>query len=343
LADSAFLRPDACAFIRLILPLTQQPIRDHFQVRFVRLSELEFISPSVVVIQRLVASTEADFSTLMRCVRRTRAQLIYEIDDDLLSLDRDHPEQKFYESAATGIKRIMAVADQIWVSTESLRERYAELNSRVAVVQNNLDRRIWSARAPRQPRGEVRVLYMGTSSHMHEFTKFVVPAARSLRAEFGDRVSVSIIGVLPEERDTAEALRIPVPPHIAQSYPAFAVWLQSLSQFDIGVAPLVSNKFNQSKSYIKWLEYSALGCATLASAVGEYTAALKNGSDAVLVAPDEEDFQGGLRSLVLDDSRRSGLANAAHGRVKSMLSEGESHNPRFELLAELVGLNPRIG
>lgn len=41
--------------------------------------------------------------------------------------------------------------------------------------------------------------------------------------------------------------------------------------WDIGIAPLTNSKFNQSKSHIKWMEYSMYEIPTVASKVYPYS------------------------------------------------------------------------
>ena len=42
-------------------------------------------------------------------------------------------------------------------------------------------------------------------------------------------------------------------------------------RFDIALAPLAANPFNEARSNLKFLEYSLAGAATVASAVGPFS------------------------------------------------------------------------
>jgi hypothetical protein len=64
----------------------------------------------------------------------------------------------------------------------------------------------------------------------------------------------------------------PVP---VQEYPN---WICSNWQSHIGIAPIADNTFNDSKSELKWLEYTALGVPTVASDVGPYKRVMQTAS-----------------------------------------------------------------
>src|SRR5437899_12979401 len=59
-------------------------------------------------------------------------------------------------------------------------------------------------------------------------------------------------------------------------------WMCSNWKSHIGIAPLEKNAFNDAKSELKWLEYTALGIPTVASDFGPYKRAIGSGKDGFL-------------------------------------------------------------
>jgi len=53
---------------------------------------------------------------------------------------------------------------------------------------------------------------------------------------------------------------------------------------DIGIAPLLVNSFNETKSNIKWIEYTIAGVPTVASRVAPYERDIENGKTGFLVS-----------------------------------------------------------
>jgi glycosyltransferase involved in cell wall biosynthesis len=97
----------------------------------------------------------------------------------------------------------------------------------------------------------------------------------------------------------------PVP---VQEYPE---WMNNNWQSHIGIAPIEDNVFNQSKSELKWLEYAALGVPTVASDVGPYRRAIRNGIDGIRT----ENWEPMLAALIEDPSYREELVQAARQRL----------------------------
>jgi glycosyltransferase involved in cell wall biosynthesis len=80
--------------------------------------------------------------------------------------------------------------------------------------------------------------------------------------------------------------------------------------FDIGVIPLSDHAFNESKSHIKALEYSALGIPVVASDSAPYRDFVVDGVTGYLCrTPDE--WRARLRELVNDADARAELGAAA--------------------------------
>src|SRR6516164_4848022 len=84
--------PNACGYLRLLLPLTKKIVSEQFDIRFVRLAELEHFKADAVITHRLALDTLAKALQVVSYCRRTGARLIFDLDDDLLSLPTHHPE-----------------------------------------------------------------------------------------------------------------------------------------------------------------------------------------------------------------------------------------------------------
>lgn len=87
----------------------------------------------------------------------------------------------------------------------------------------------------------------------------------------------------------------------------FEEWMCSNWQSHIAIAPLEHNDFNDSKSELKWLEYTAMGVPVVASRFGPYKRAM-DGDEAFTVY---ENWQAGLECLIENpEVRRLLLDNA---------------------------------
>src|SRR5262245_27635044 len=187
--------PNACGYLRMFLPLTKKLVTDCFDVRFVRLDDLQFSKADLVITQRMAISSLSEALHLVSYCRRTGARLIFDLDDDLLSLPDYHPEFEIYESLKHVALRLITAADELWVSTAALAVRYFGIARHVTVMPNELDDRVWGVPTASFANADrpIRFLYMGTSTHWPDFDQLILPAFSRLRAEFGEKIELDVI------------------------------------------------------------------------------------------------------------------------------------------------------
>src|SRR5262249_14406983 len=93
-------------------------------------------------------------------------------------------------------------------------------------------------------------------------------------------------------------------------------WICSNWQSHIGIAPLEWNDFNDAKSELKWLEYTALGIPTVASNFGPYKRSIRHNEDGMLVDIPEF-WLPTFNELIKDKEKRQKLVNNATERLQN--------------------------
>jgi predicted SAM-dependent methyltransferase/glycosyltransferase involved in cell wall biosynthesis len=338
-------QPNACGYIRLFLPLTKRIVREHFDIRFVKFEDLPYFTADVVVTQRTVVKTPAMADRLLAYCRDMGARFVFDLDDDLLALPRVHPEHRLYDGFKPVGLQLAAEADEFWTSTPSLADRFAGIAHSISVVPNELDDRIWSAPRSDVPvsRAPVRFLYMGTPTHRPDFDELIRPAWSQLKAEFGDKIELDLIGVTNETGPGGEWTVVHRSAEIGNSYPAFVTWLQSLGSYDIGLAPLMDVAFNRCKSDVKWLEYSGMGLATIAADLPAYSQSIEHERTGLLAPSDANGFRAAMRRLIVEPGLRRSLRQNAARLAGNKLLAAPTEEPRLERLLDLVRAPRRDG
>jgi GT2 family glycosyltransferase/glycosyltransferase involved in cell wall biosynthesis len=317
-----------CAYIRLLQPLDHPAIVDGLpgeavggsprQINMVmaRAHELSRLRVDVVATQRYaIPDLDAADALAARC-RETGARLLYDIDDDLLHIPRDHPEATMLRPRAKIVARMLHHADTVWVSTsrlaEALRETRPTARPAIRVVPNGLDERLWGAPQAQSnpPPYPVRLLFMGSATHGGDWA-VVAPAMARIVAAFGAGVTFDMIGVVGPVALPNWVRRVSPSNSGNASYPGFVNWITHQSPWDIGIAPLADTAFNRGKSAIKAMDYAALGLAVLASDVPAYRGEVADGVGGRLVANTEAAWFRALSDLVLDAASRRTLAEGA--------------------------------
>jgi GT2 family glycosyltransferase/glycosyltransferase involved in cell wall biosynthesis len=330
-----------CAYIRLLQPLDHPAITHgtdgDIDVVMADAHEVSRFRADVVATQRYAIPDLATADTLAARCRETGARLLYDIDDDLLHIPRDHPEAAVLRPQARTVARMLRHADQVWVSTPALAAALRETCSDIRVIPNGLDERLWGTPpAATRPRPHpVRLLFMGSATHGGDWA--VAEAAMSyVVAAFGPGVSFDMIGVVGAVTLPSWIARVSPSNSGMASYPGFVNWITNHPAWDIGIAPLADTAFNRSKSAIKTLDYGALGLAVVASDVTAYRGSPADKVGGRLVANTEAAWLHALCDLIRNAALRQRLAAGARSAFVAHHTLGAQAEARRAAWLELA-------
>ncbi|MCX6583387.1 MAG: hypothetical protein NT166_24685 [Candidatus Aminicenantes bacterium] len=240
----------------------------------------------LVIIQRYVKLDEASFALFEKHPK----PLIFETDDLLIRLPRYHPDIGNLGHARLFWSLFAKQIDGVMVSTEYLRRFYSPFCRDIEVVRNVLPPEFVSARRQWKPGEPLHICYHGTPTHAKDFD-FLTRTLIKLKKEYNDRIACHFFGFAPHPAIEA----IP-----GMNVYAFEPdYLKALSRLktigvDIGLAPLLNNDFNRSKSAVKYLEYTYAGGIGLYSNVLPYRG-IQGG---FLVENNRASWVGCLRKLI---------------------------------------------
>lgn len=313
-------------------------------IRGGRLSEADF-EFDVFLMQRAIGG---HWPAIQREARRRGIATVIELDDDLFNVPRTNPASGLYRSKAMqrDLRAQLDMADRVIVSTEPLARLiaqsmgWAQWRDRIAICPNHLLPEIWSedtlSAVTKYQNTNVVIGWQGSTTHQTDFTAAaralatVVETYPQVKLRFFGDVPATVRSLVPESRREA-AKGVPF-----QQYPATLKFLA----FDIGIAPLTPNRFNESKSNIKWLEYSALSIPCVASAVYPYAQSIEHGVTGFL-ATTEAEWVAHLSTLVESEILRRRVGRAAHAAVWSKFS-ANVHGPAWASVLDSLPLNEGI-
>ncbi|MCX5871527.1 MAG: glycosyltransferase [Deltaproteobacteria bacterium] len=336
-------QPGPCAYIRLILPLIRER-GEKFDLRWVTPEQVIGYVADVLICQRTAVTSITVIDTISAHCRENNIRIVYDLDDLLLTLPEDHPEYEIYAPKSAAVFRWLLEADEVWVSTEALRHHVCQVNPRTHVVPNYIDDKLWIKPKMSVVKHEwmdsVRLLYMGTQTHRADF-ELVKKVLKRLKDEFLERIEINLIGISPDISSEKWYETITPPQAIGISYPAFVNWICNEPTFDIGIAPLVDNEFNRCKSAIKFLDYSALGLATVASDLNGYLL-IRNGENGFRVKNTEESWYEVLKILITDSALRNQIQLTAQKDIFEKYDYKSVAGHRTNLLTSLLSENAKI-
>jgi glycosyltransferase involved in cell wall biosynthesis len=246
---------------------------------------------------------------------RARSRLVYEIDDDIFSIERvNWQAYGIYSRRDTqdAVAHCAETADLVTVTTGPLAEVMRQYNGNVVVLPNHVPG--WVCEHERPRRDRPRVGWGGGASHGAD----VGLVASDLR-RFLDRFpgwDVHLMGT--DYRPT-----------IRHEHTAFTPWINigedpagfyGAIDFDIGLAPLVPSVFSASKSAVKALEYAALGIPVIASDCPAYRDFVVHGVTGFLVKYDHEWLKY-LGELAADEGLRESMGAKAREAAREFVIE----------------------
>lgn len=231
----------------------------------------------------------------------------------------------------------MGLSDAMIVSTPTLKEAYKKYFKKpIHVVENSVDLNLW--RGTTSPtRQRLNIGWVGGASHsediemvggvIHTILKkypkvtftFLHGVPESLKHKEGCRYMDSSD---PTYLEYFKAKRCPLCKgidrvkwtHDFASIKDYPRWVKKY-KFDIGIAPLIDNDFNRSKSNLRYLEYSAMGIPTVASPLPHFKQIVKHGENGFL-AQSQNEWMNCLSALIESDYLRRTIGNNAKNTVR---------------------------
>jgi GT2 family glycosyltransferase/glycosyltransferase involved in cell wall biosynthesis len=313
-------KPCGSGHIRLLNPLSHPSVADRVATRMVSPSEALRLKPDILVVQRASVPDPVTARQIITHCRSRSIRLVLEIDDDLLNLHHKTGNDVSYaEDYLKALEEIARNADGIMVSSMPLAESMRKFNPRVVCVPNVHDELIWlkksSGRFVRPLKKlnsqQVRILYMGTKTHEHDL-KLIQQAYTRIRQEYGKRVELEIVGGIP---DHITGFGRQVKPWgigaNSDAYCEFVHWFRKTNHWDFGVIPLELTPFNRKKSYIKFLDYAAIGVSAICSDIEPYREVVRDGENGLLVTNDTQAWYLAMKRLIDNPDLREKLAENA--------------------------------
>lgn len=268
----------------------------------------------VILIQRDFPRQEAQYDKVVRWARSRGKPVAYELDDLLLELPWEHPEKEYYDSARAQMLQAIVDADAVVASTQGIADYVRRFNPNTWLLPNYLDDQIWELRQVPKDRSSWVILgYMGgmTRTHLPDLEP-VVPILKKLLQRYPDEVRLRFWGLVPPE--LAGLPNVEFREETFPDYTAFADYF-SKQECDVFIAPLRDNLFNGCKSWIKFLEYSALGAPGVYSRLEPYEALVVHGENGFLASTAAE-WEIALGRLIEDRHLRVSIGQAAQETVR---------------------------
>ncbi len=310
--------------------MTIPGIETQAQQGSIRLVPPEAYPDRILIRQRV---TMEEFENGLQQIRSITGQgylLLYELDDSPSRWEAKHAQTGWLDFAGS---------HGVQVSTPALAEEVRVFNPEVRVFRNQLEYLPEKKETPRE--GEPVTIFFGALNREEDWTD-IMPVINEAAAKYGEKLRFRVLA----DQQFFRALQTPHKEFIGQKdyyegrYVPYPVYLQTLRSADIALLPLHDNKFNRSKSDLKFIESAAHGAAVLASPT-VYQDSVEDGKTGFLYRSPEE-FRQRLTLLLEDRPRRLEMIDAAYEYVKYNRLLSQHYEERVEWYRELLAKLPEL-
>lgn len=253
----------------------------------------------MVVLQR---PTHKYLSQSIPLLREAGITVVVDMDDDLRTIHPSNPAFMMlhprgshepihtWKNASDSCK----AASLVTVSSTALARRYGQ-HGRVRIIRNGVPENFLKIE-----HHDSEIIGWGGSVHSHP--NDLQAAGNSIAKLMSDGYEFKIVG---SGDDVARVMGLNRPPESTGVVP-FHDWGPQLTKLGIGIAPLADTAFNEAKSWLKPLEYAAVGIPWVASDRVEYRELYKLGCGVVVERPREWERE--LRRLLESPTLREEMS-----------------------------------
>ena len=325
-----------CGFYRVILPL--QSIAGH-DVEIISSSQDPRLAAADLLVVQRISNPEP-----LQAIKEFQARggkVLLDFDDHLHALPSSNPCAALYGTGkpATRIfEEALSICDVITCSTRDLAREYNKFRTDIHVCENFVSSEHVDLMAPRitgEPKreGQIRIGYVGSTTHGGDVGTIVKPL-RTIAARY-PQVRYVFMGQPPPAGLRAEhhpGVQAGPGEKAGDFMLRFYRTMRQLN-IDIGLAPLESQTFNRTKSWIKVLEYGMQGIPVVASRVGPYRDYL----GAIYCVLEDKEWVTRLSQLIERESDRADMAIANLGYIREHHTTAKGVVPWQKLIDGIAG------
>lgn len=312
----------ACRAYRLLYPFSRigKHHKDKFQMHLAGYIKNEQVGKfDVAVLQR---QYDPEVFRGVQIMKQNGTKLIYEIDDDLFTIPKWNPAHAELSSGRVqrGVKAFLSICDAVFVTTETLANVYRKYCKNVHVLPNSLD---FDRFVPKPGVSSKKcILWQGSGTHERDL-QILGGCLEQVHAR-----QDSFVRVWGGHKLDGTYHVNPV---------SFESFYTMLAQMDahIGLAPLVPCAFNNSKSNLKFLEYSAQNMVTIASNVGPYADTIVHGETGLLVG-DNNTWYDVICSVLNDENLYNRLQKNAYEFVHDKFDIEKNYHLWIEAIESVL-------
>jgi len=256
---------------------------------------------------------------------KNNMKMITDLDDNIWQVHPSHPNYKDFELGSEGnFKRgaILLDVDKVTTTNSFLRYKIVEYIKRpiqdIAIMPNFVDLTKYDFKkiAPSPKSKELIIGYQGGSSHYPDINKPEFTKALGIIMNKYPQVRFKTTFYMPQLKALfGYKYQYTLGRHNVYRF-IDEVWTDMMSECSIFVAPLSYGHYNRSRSYIKYLEYSAGKRPSVMEKIDPYESVLVNAEERGFLANRTDEWVKHLSFLIEHPEAGKEIGENAYNYVK---------------------------
>lgn len=273
---------------------------------------------------------------LLDIAKKKGKKVIYDLDDNLLIVPDWNPAGRVYnhQQVKDLIDKFLNRVDYITVTHNDLANYFSRYKP-TKILKNFVYVPFLQGHqniVTKDP-DIVMIGWAGSSTHLNDLLE-IKPVIEDILRDF-PRLVFTFLGSCPDKIKNIDKDRI----HTLLGSPDLFGYYQLLGglKLEIAIAPLCDDSFNQYKSNIKLLEYTACGYPCVASKVFEYKRYIEHRTDGLL-AGKYVDWYNSLKALITNVEMRKQLVANAQTKLNKYCDIRDNCQKWLDLYSDFTGI-----
>jgi len=326
--------------IRPFMILKKLGIMEYDVIALQHLNINTVINYDIVVFYRVLDSF---YLKAMQDIKALGTKTIYAWDDNFFKMPPEVPDFVYCNNPdnIASFKGMLSTADLVKVSTDSIYRESIPYNKNVMKCEGTFDFSIILPTLERKDR-YIRIGYFGGPGRDNQFSH-VFEALLKIANQYPN-VIFEFFGFAPIRLDMlkTEALKVSKENRVFTfpvTYP-YEVAMKFLFQrgWDIGLAPLFKNEFNESKANVKYRDYGACHIAGIYTDILTYNTSVVHEVTGLLVNNTSSDWETAIIRLIEDAPLRKSIADNAYDNIKKRFNVTRAAEDWLSIFKNLVGV-----